>query len=51
MAADKNEIMFSRLGINYSNEAEQFRKGSVVYRHVSLPCSLPILKANELAWQ
>ncbi|KAI4126730.1 MAG: hypothetical protein LQ338_003594 [Usnochroma carphineum] len=32
LAADKNEILFSRFGINYNNEPEQSRKGSVVYR-------------------
>ncbi|KAL8762987.1 MAG: hypothetical protein Q9184_001137 [Pyrenodesmia sp. 2 TL-2023] len=28
LAADKNEILFSRFAINYNNEPEQFRKGS-----------------------
>ncbi|KAL8946681.1 MAG: hypothetical protein Q9183_007876, partial [Haloplaca sp. 2 TL-2023] len=32
LAADKNEILFSRFGINYNNEPEQFRKGSVIVR-------------------
>ncbi|KAI5287382.1 hypothetical protein KEM52_001613, partial [Ascosphaera acerosa] len=32
LAADKNEILFSRFGINYNNEPEMYRKGSVVYR-------------------
>jgi tRNA(His) guanylyltransferase len=27
---DKNEILFSEFGINYNNELEQFRKGSVI---------------------
>lgn len=31
-SADKNEILFSRFGINYNNEPEMYRKGSVVYR-------------------
>ncbi|KAL8898054.1 MAG: hypothetical protein Q9207_006898 [Kuettlingeria erythrocarpa] len=35
VAADKNEILFSRFAINYNNEPEQFKKGSVVYRDVS----------------
>jgi tRNA(His) guanylyltransferase len=32
LSADKNEILFSRFGINYNNEPEMYRKGSVVYR-------------------
>ncbi|KAL8737172.1 MAG: hypothetical protein Q9181_001961 [Wetmoreana brouardii] len=31
-AADKNEILFSRFGINYNNESEQYKKGSLVTR-------------------
>ncbi|KAF2677784.1 Thg1-domain-containing protein [Lentithecium fluviatile CBS 122367] len=31
-SADKNEILFSRFGINYNNEPEIFKKGSVLYR-------------------
>ncbi|KAL9013931.1 MAG: hypothetical protein Q9173_001396 [Seirophora scorigena] len=33
VAADKNEILFSRFGMNYNDEPEQFRKGSVMYRN------------------
>ncbi|MCJ1257109.1 tRNA-His guanylyltransferase [Lignoscripta atroalba] len=32
-AADKNEILFSRFKINYNDEPEIFKKGSVVYRN------------------
>ncbi|KAL2039279.1 hypothetical protein N7G274_007947 [Stereocaulon virgatum] len=32
LAADKNEILFSQFGINYNNEPEMYRKGSVVFR-------------------
>ncbi|KAJ4292825.1 tRNA-His guanylyltransferase [Kalmusia sp. IMI 367209] len=32
VSADKNEILFSRFGINYNNEPEIFKKGSVLYR-------------------
>lgn len=32
LAADKNEILWSRFGINYNKEPEIFKKGSVVYR-------------------
>ena len=28
----KNEILFSKFGINYNNEPEVFRKGTVIYR-------------------
>lgn len=30
VAADKNEILFSKFGINYNNEPEMFKKGSVI---------------------
>lgn len=36
VAADKNEILFSRFAINYNNEPEMFRKGSVVFRDYAL---------------
>lgn len=36
VSSDKNEILFSRFGINYNDEPEMFRKGSVLYRDVSL---------------
>ncbi|KAI1459490.1 tRNA guanylyltransferase [Annulohypoxylon moriforme] len=36
LAADKNEILFSRFQINYNNEPEIFKKGSVVYRDYEL---------------
>ncbi|KEF51651.1 tRNA(His) guanylyltransferase [Exophiala aquamarina CBS 119918] len=39
VAADKNEILFSRFGINYNNEPEMFRKGSVVFREYALAAS------------
>lgn len=35
LAADKNEILFSQFGINYNNEPEMYKKGSVIYREVS----------------
>ena len=43
---DKNETLFSRFGINYNNEPEIYKKGSVLSRKVfrtmsgSLPCRL-----------
>jgi tRNA(His) guanylyltransferase len=37
LAADKNEILFSRFKINYNNEPEIYKKGSVVFRDVRTP--------------
>ncbi|CUS11726.1 unnamed protein product [Tuber aestivum] len=37
LAADKNELLFSRFGINYNNEPVMYRKGSVVYRDYRTP--------------
>jgi tRNA(His) 5'-end guanylyltransferase len=34
VAADKNETLFSRFKINYNNEPEMYKKGSVVFRDV-----------------
>jgi tRNA(His) guanylyltransferase len=31
-SADKNEILFSEFGINYNNEPQLYRKGSVLVR-------------------
>ena len=36
VAAEKNEILFSRFKVNYNNEPEIFRKGSVVFRNYEL---------------
>ncbi|EAS32217.2 tRNA(His) guanylyltransferase [Coccidioides immitis RS] len=36
VSSDKNEILFSRFGINYNNEPEMFKKGSVLYRDFEL---------------
>jgi len=35
LSKDKNEILFSRFGINYNNEPEVYKKGTVIYRDVS----------------
>ena len=32
VSKDKNEILFSRFGINYNNLPERYRKGTVVLR-------------------
>ncbi|KAK6344847.1 tRNA-His guanylyltransferase [Orbilia javanica] len=48
LAKDKNEILWSRFGINYNNEEEMFRKGSVVYRNYgAVPDSSTEDKPNE----
>jgi len=35
VSADKNEILFQEFGINYNNEPECFKKGTILYRDVS----------------
>ena len=51
MAADKNEILFSRFGINYNNEPDMFKKGSVIYRDVCCLALQQINKASHLLAQ
>ncbi|KAJ5615177.1 hypothetical protein N7537_000291 [Penicillium hordei] len=36
VSADKNEILFKRFGINYNNELEIYKKGTVLYRQYEL---------------
>lgn len=36
LSSDKNEILWSKFSLNYNNEPEIFRKGSVVYRAYEL---------------
>ncbi|KAL7620405.1 tRNA-His guanylyltransferase [Parahypoxylon ruwenzoriense] len=36
LSADKNEILFSKFRINYNNEPEILKKGSVIYRDYEL---------------
>ncbi|KAI1103584.1 tRNA guanylyltransferase [Jackrogersella minutella] len=49
LAADKNEILFAKFKINYNNEPEVFKKGSVVYRDYELvePGSHDVEKAAD----
>jgi len=47
LAADKNEILFSKFSINYNNEPEMYKKGSVVFRDVSSNESSPQFKQNQ----
>ncbi|KAK6198039.1 Thg1 C terminal domain-containing protein [Scheffersomyces amazonensis] len=44
LSKDKNEILFSRFGINYNNEPEMFKKGTVIVREVgkSLASDTPV---------
>ena len=42
VSSDKNEILFSRFGINYNNEPEMYKKGSIVFRNVSLSFRISI---------
>ncbi|KAL1302674.1 hypothetical protein AAFC00_003038 [Neodothiora populina] len=35
VSSDKNEILFSRFGINYNKEPEIWKKGNVIYRDLS----------------
>ena len=39
VAAEKNEMLWARFGINYNEVSEMFRKGSVVFRDVSTELS------------
>ena len=34
VASEKHEILFSDFKINYNNEADLFKKGSIIYREV-----------------
>ncbi|EME46476.1 hypothetical protein DOTSEDRAFT_51953 [Dothistroma septosporum NZE10] len=36
LARDKNEILWSRFGVNYNAELEVFKKGSVIYRDLGV---------------
>ncbi len=35
MASEKHEILFAKFKINYNNEAEIFKKGTVLYRQTN----------------
>jgi tRNA(His) guanylyltransferase len=47
VAADKNEILWSRFGLNYNNELEMFKKGSVVLREYALENAVPQSTEDE----
>lgn len=44
LASAKNEILFSRFHINYNNEPEMFRKGSLVFRDVGF---VPVISLED----
>lgn len=46
LAADKNEILFSRFGINHNNEPEVYKKGTTIYRDVSPDTSYTPLETS-----
>ncbi|KAL3899288.1 MAG: hypothetical protein SGCHY_002147, partial [Lobulomycetales sp.] len=46
-SAQKNELLFSRFGINYSHIEESFRKGSVIYRRVKEPIKASIIDSEN----
>ncbi|KAK8181271.1 Thg1 C terminal domain-containing protein [Phyllosticta citribraziliensis] len=41
VSADKNEILFKEFGINYNNEHDLYKKGTVLYRDYELEESSP----------
>lgn len=51
VSSDKNEILFSRFGINYNNEPEIFKKGSVLYRDFFPASAKPTSTASASAAQ
>ncbi|MCJ1467588.1 tRNA-His guanylyltransferase [Pseudocyphellaria aurata] len=51
LASDKHEILFSRFKINYNNELEMFKKGSLLYRNVYIPRSAPKLTQSFLEYK
>ncbi|GJN79431.1 tRNA-His guanylyltransferase [Purpureocillium lilacinum] len=48
LASDKNEILFSRFHINYNNEPEMYKKGSVIFRDYELVDADSIQVAQEM---
>jgi tRNA(His) 5'-end guanylyltransferase len=47
VSADKNEILFKRFGVNYNNELEIYKKGSVLYRQVWAFYSYVSVRSNN----
>jgi len=46
VSGDKNEILFSEFGVNYNNEPEQYRKGTVLWK---CPVEIPIEEVNPVS--
>ncbi|AOA61351.1 tRNA(His) guanylyltransferase [Komagataella phaffii CBS 7435] len=49
LSSDKNEILFTELGINYNDEAEIYKKGTVLIREWELKDDQPSLNERELS--
>lgn len=47
VSSDKNEILFSQYGINYNNEPEIWKKGSVIYRDFRVEAALPVASSTS----
>ena len=48
VSSDKNEILFSQFSINYNNEPQIYRKGTVVYRSYG---SEPLTNGETQSWK
>jgi tRNA(His) guanylyltransferase len=48
VSSDKNEILFTDFGINYNNEPDLFKKGTVIFRSKDavIPCPAPDLETS-----
>ena len=42
LSKDKHELLFRDHQINYNNEPEMFRRGSVLIRHMVCSCTWPV---------
>ncbi|KAK5702700.1 tRNA-His guanylyltransferase [Elasticomyces elasticus] len=49
VSSDKNEILFSRFGINYNTELEIYRKGTIVYRSYDNEQEIGIKSADGMS--
>lgn len=47
VAADKNELLFSRFSMNYNNEPEIFRRGSIVFRDYELEIPVDLVRETD----
>ncbi|CAG2104819.1 unnamed protein product [Medioppia subpectinata] len=47
VSSDKHEILFTEYGINYNNELEQFKKGSVIHLNISQQLLESIVSKNK----